>query len=280
MSLVKFSIVTPSFRQLSWLKRCVRSVADQGVSVEHIVQDAGTGAELESWARAQPTVQLFVEPDRGMYQALNRGLARASGDICAWLNCDEQYLPGTLARVERAFAENPHADLVAGDFLVLDASAHLLAFRKITPLRRAMILTDHLYAFTCAIFFRRSVFGDEMRFDENVKTIADGDWIARTLARGHRFAYVREYLSAFTFTGDNQSAQQSARAETARAQGALPLWMRAATPALRGVRRIEKLLAGAYRSGPIEYDVYALENDERRTHFRCEHPQFRYPTAG
>jgi glycosyltransferase involved in cell wall biosynthesis len=279
MARVKFSIVTPSFRQLPWLKRCVRSVADQGVDVEHIVQDAGTGPTLESWACAQPTVQLFVEPDEGMYQALNRGLARATGDICAWLNCDEQYLPGTLKRVERAFAENPGADLIAGDFLVLDPSAQLLAFRKITPLRRAMILTDHLYAFTCAIFFRRHVFGEGMRFDESVRTIADGDWIARALARGHHFAYVREYLSAFTFTGENQSAQQSARMETAHAQSRLPLWMRAAGPALRGVRRVEKLLAGAYRSGPIEYDVYASESDEQRTHFHCEQPQFRYPTA-
>ena len=279
MGAVQFSIITPSFQQLSWLKRCVRSVADQEVGVEHIVQDAGTGVELETWARAQPAVQLFVEPDSGIYQALNRGLARATGDICGWLNCDEQYLPGTLARVERTFAENPGANLVAGDFLVLDPEARLLAFRKITPLRRAMILTDHLYAFTCALFFRRSVFSDEMRFDERMKTIADGDWIARALARGHRFAYVREYLSAFTFTGENQSAQASARAETARAQQALPAWMRAAGPVLRGARRVEKLLTGAYRSGPIEYDVYAAENDECRTHFRCEHPNFRYPTA-
>jgi glycosyltransferase involved in cell wall biosynthesis len=215
-----------------------------------------------------------------MYQALNRGLARATGDICAWLNCDEQYLPGTLARVERTFAENPQADFVAGDFLVLDPASQLLAFRKITPLRRAMILTDHLYAFTCAIFFRRRVLSEDLRLDESVKTIADGLWIARALERGHRFAYVHEYLSAFTFTGGNQSAQETARAETMRAQQALPLWMRAAAPVLRGVRHAEKLLAGAYRSGPIEYDVYAGEDNPQRTHFRCAQPGFRYPTAG
>jgi glycosyltransferase involved in cell wall biosynthesis len=274
---VKFSIVTPSFRQLSWLKRCVRSVADQGLTLEHIVQDAGTGAELETWARAQPTVRLFVEPDTGIYQGLNRALARATGDVCGWLNCDEQYLPGTLARVEHAFEENPWADFVAGDFLVLDPEGQLLAFRKITPLRRAMILSDHLYAFTCAIFFRRGVFGDGMQFNESTRTIADGQWIAAALASGHRFAYVREYLSAFTFTGTNESAQASAREETSSAQQALPLWMRAAGPVLRGVRHVEKLLAGAYRSGPIEYDIYAREGDEQRTHFRCAQPGFRYP---
>jgi hypothetical protein len=75
-----------------------------------------------------------------------------------------------------------------------------------------------------------------MQFNESTRTIADGQWIAAALARGHRFAYVREYLSAFTFTGANESAQASARVETERAQRTLPMWMRAAAPLLRGVR--------------------------------------------
>src|SRR3954464_10648572 len=101
---MQFSIVTPSFRQLSWLKRAVRSVADQkGVEVEHIIQDAGTGPELETWVRENSNAQLFVEKDNGMYDAVNRGLARAQGEICAYLNCDEQYLPGTLEKVAQCF---------------------------------------------------------------------------------------------------------------------------------------------------------------------------------
>src|SRR4051794_13000425 len=64
---MRFSIVTPSFRQLAWLKRAVRSVADQqGVEVEHIIQDAGTGPELEEWVRTHSSARLFVEKDNGM----------------------------------------------------------------------------------------------------------------------------------------------------------------------------------------------------------------------
>ena len=100
MGPVQFSIVTPSFRQLPWLKRCVRSVADQGVNVEHIVQDAGTGPELESWAQTEQGVKLYVEPDSGMYQALNRGLARATADghgegASPWVGADDGEFPGT-----------------------------------------------------------------------------------------------------------------------------------------------------------------------------------------
>lgn len=274
---VKFSIVTPSYRQLAWLQRAVRSVADQGVEVEHIIQDAGTGPELETWVQGHSVTRLFVEKDRGMYDALNRGFDRATGDFCAYLNCDEQYLPGTLARVARAFAENPDADLIAGDFLILDADARLLAFRKVTPLRRTMILTDHLYAFTCALFFRRRVFTDGLRFDAELRTTGDGDWVARALARGHRARCVHGYLSIFTFTGENLGAQTEAREESARGRAGLPLWMRLAGPLLRPVRHGEKLLAGGYASPPISYEVYAAENDEVRTRLTCERPGFRYP---
>src|SRR3954469_14560936 len=216
---MRFSIVTPSFRQLAWLKRAVRSVADQqGVEVEHIIQDAGTGPELEEWVRTQSTAQLFVEKDNGMYDAVNRGLERATGEICAYLNCDEQYLPGTLARVAQCFAENPWADAVAGDYLVIGADNRLLSFRKVTPLRRAMIMTDHLYAFTCAIFFRRHVFTEGGKFNAELKDVADSQWVCEALSRGRKFALLHEYLTTFVFTGDNRSIQEQAKRETREAR--------------------------------------------------------------
>ena len=54
-----------------------------------------------------------------MYDALNRGLRRARGEICAHLNCDEQYLPGTLNRVAAIFEAQPEIDIVFGDALVV-----------------------------------------------------------------------------------------------------------------------------------------------------------------
>ena len=69
-----FSIVTPSFRNSAWLKLCIASVADQrGVAVEHIVQDAGSDDGTQDWLRTDSRVQAFIEPDQGMYDAVNRG---------------------------------------------------------------------------------------------------------------------------------------------------------------------------------------------------------------
>src|SRR5688500_889982 len=64
---VRFSIVTPSLRQLDWLKLAVRSVADQTVALEHVIQDGGTGPELETWVREHTSARLTAEPDHGMY---------------------------------------------------------------------------------------------------------------------------------------------------------------------------------------------------------------------
>lgn len=274
---MQFSIVTPSFRQLGWLKRAVRSVADQGVEVEHIVQDAGSGPELEQWVREHSSAQLFVEKDNGMYDAINRGFARATGEICAFLNCDEQYLPGTLERVARAFAENPWADAVAGDYLVLDPECQLLSFRKVTPLRRAMVLTDHLYAFTCAIFFRRRIFTDGVHFNAELKDVADGIWVAEVLRRGYRFALVPEYLSTFVFTGDNRSTQPLAKREIAGMRKTLSRPLQLAAPLLRAFRHVEKWRRGGYRAVPVAYEVYAADDAATRTRFLSEKPSFRYP---
>jgi glycosyltransferase involved in cell wall biosynthesis len=274
---MRFSIITASFRQLPWLKRCVRSVADQGVEVEHIIQDAGTGAELEAWVRSNSTARLFVEKDEGMYDAINRGIDRASGDIIGILNCDEQYLPEALKRVQEVFEATPAVSIVAGDCLVVDSEQQLLAFRKVTPLRPSMIATDHLYALTCAMFFRRSVFADGLRFDTTLRSVADGQLVCRALERGHRSTLFHQYLATFTWTGDNLSAQSISREEDARLRGALSPLLRLAAPLLRSWRHVERLLAGGYRSGPISYEVYVAEADLHRSPLTCERPSFRYP---
>src|SRR6266567_1943602 len=100
---MRFSIITPSFRSSGWLKLCLASVADQLVPVEHIVQDAGSDDGTLDWLPQDKRAKVYVEKDQGMYDAINRGLRRAKGDVLAYLNCDEQYLPGSLAAIASFF---------------------------------------------------------------------------------------------------------------------------------------------------------------------------------
>ena len=128
---MRISIVTPSFRNSDWLKLCVASVADQaGVEVEHIVQDAQSDDGTQEWLARDRRVQAYFEKDQGMYDAINRGWRRAKGEILAYLNCDEQYLPGALRAVEEFFRRRPQTDVVFADTVVVDKQGQFICCRK------------------------------------------------------------------------------------------------------------------------------------------------------
>jgi len=100
--------------------------------------------------RQNTQAQLHVESDAGMYDAINRGLKRATGDICAYLNCDEQYLPGTLRRVADYFEQHPEVDVVFGDSIVVDSELEPLAYRRVVMPRRWHTLLRPLGVLTCS----------------------------------------------------------------------------------------------------------------------------------
>lgn len=151
---MKFSVITPTRNAIDKLKRCVGSVRGQtGVAIEHIIQDACSTDGTPDWLAAQPDVLARSEPDAGMYDAINRGWGRASGDIFSWLNSDEQYLPGTLEKVAGVFERNPDVDLIYGDALVVDATGNLLAARREIRLSRTYIANSFLNAFHAPRFF-------------------------------------------------------------------------------------------------------------------------------
>lgn len=272
------SIVTPSFQQLDWLQLAISSVADQeGFAVEHIVQDAGTeGVEamfkevVGSSVRPHYTPKLFVEKDAGMYDAVNRALAKASGEICGYLNCDEQYLPGTLGRISSFFASRPKIDIVFGDVLIADRAGNALTYRRAIRPSARHIRLSHLNTFSCATFFRRRVLEQGHWLDPKWRSIGDAIWIHRMLKAGLRVAIYPELLSVFTLTGTNLSTDDPVSEQEKErwlAEAGAP------SPILRpwhvGLHRIRKLMAGAYRKRTFDYEIYTLQSPERRVRFRA-----------
>jgi len=91
---MNISVITPCCSQVDLLKLCSASIQDQlgDFKVEHLVHDSLSGPDFDDWASKQQFSNCISESDQGMYDAINRGFKRATGDIVAWLNCDEQYL--------------------------------------------------------------------------------------------------------------------------------------------------------------------------------------------
>ncbi len=157
---------------LPYLKRCVSSVRDQGLSgVQHIVMDGGSTDGTVEWLSTQPGVTTMSERDGGMYDALNKGFERSNGQIFAFLNCDEQYLPGTLKFVSDYFDAHPGVDALFGNALLMRPDGTHVAYRKTIPPRWPYILASHLYLLSCAMFFRSRVFADGHRFDTRYRIL-------------------------------------------------------------------------------------------------------------
>jgi hypothetical protein len=122
-ALPRISVVTPSLNQGRYLRQCIESVASQGYeNLELLVIDAGSTDESLAVIREhQSKISYWVsEPDRGQSDAINKGFARATGELVAWLNADDYYLPGALERVAEAYAADPAAPFYFGDGLRVD----------------------------------------------------------------------------------------------------------------------------------------------------------------
>lgn len=267
------SIVTPSYRQLDWLRLAIASVEDQtGVTIEHIVQDAGTEGIEDVLLRSKTadnsrySLKLFVEKDRGMYDAINRGLSKASGHICAYLNCDEQYLPSALAKVAEFFAANPEVEILFGDAILVDGNGGPFSYRRTVLPILSHVRYAHLNVPTCSIFFRRTILDRGFLFEPEWKIIGDQIWVENLLRAGTRMAVIPEPLAIFTFTGENLSETAQSLEEGARRRDSLPIGASLRKTIAVIWHRMRKLFAGAYRHRQIDIEIYTLKSPFARQH--------------
>jgi len=274
---VRFSIVTPSFRNSSWLKLCIASVADQGMAVEHIIQDAGSDDGTLDWLVRDSRVLACVEKDLGMYDGINRGFRKARGDILAYLNCDEQYLPGALAAVDNFFEHNPGIDVLFGDFVVVDGEGGYLFHRKVQTPLKYHTWVGHLPTFTCATFFRRKLIAEDgFYFDPKLRDVGDGEWVLRLLQRRVPMAVLRRFTSAFAMTGANMSARPNARREAQELFDSAPAWARKLKWMLVLQHRMRRLAGGIYFQKPFSYALYTQSSPDKRVVHQVTRPTFRW----
>jgi glycosyltransferase involved in cell wall biosynthesis len=263
---MNFSIITPSFRNSEWLKLCVASIADQqGVTLEHLVQDSCSDDGTQNWLPQDPRVKAFIEKDGGMYDAVNRGLRRASGDILAYLNCDEQYLPGALQAVGEAFEKNPEADIMLADTIVVDGQGRFICCRKsLVPWR--IFMWTYTPTLTSSIFFRRRVIEKyNLYFDTRWRDIADAMWIKDAMNLRLNMAVLRRYTSTFTETGENMNLKPNAIREKRLGARMTPAWARWFRGPLLQLHRARAVCSGLYWDKPFTYSLYTRSNPEQRT---------------
>jgi glycosyltransferase involved in cell wall biosynthesis len=292
-----FTIITPSFKQLDYLECCIASVADQqGIVVEHIVQDAGSpGVEefvektaerlLRQYGGERVTnleafellhlrtlngysLRIFKEKDSGMYDAVNKGLKKGTGKVCAYLNCDEQYLMGGLERVKSGLEKNGGWEVLYGGFLVVDGRGELITAQRPVKMSWAHVGTSHLANFTCATFFTREMLERERAyFDTQYKWCGDAVWTMERLKKGTKVGRLDRFTSVFVEAGSNQGIEREGLTEAKRIRDGLPSWVRWTSALWKLRHRVGKLLWGGYFPQRVSYGIFTKMELEKRRHF-------------
>lgn len=182
-NLPRISIITPCLNGERFIVDTIESVLRQGYpNLEHIVVDGGSTDATLSLLRRYGYLIVISEPDRGSHEAMNKGIARATGDVIAFMNVDDTYPDGTLLTIGTTFAANPAADIVLGDTVVYeDAMGSHRMVRFVFNHPRGIWLMECLFGNPGlnGCFFRRSVFEKVGLFNNDFHICADRDFFIR-----------------------------------------------------------------------------------------------------
>ena len=186
---VRFGVVTPTLNGERFLERTLRSIWSQRsatVEVDHVIVDGGSTDRTLEVASAFPSRTVVSTDDRGMYDAVNRGMSMVEGDIVGYINADDEIAPGAFGLIADALAAHPRAGWVCGRVAYIDAQGGTLG--RMQPVR--LSLRSYLgLGWSCipqqTVWVRRSFWERIGPFDIEFKNCGDYDWYARALRVQH-----------------------------------------------------------------------------------------------
>ncbi len=200
----KISIITPSFNQGQFIEQTIQSVLSQNYpNLEYIVMDGGsTDNTLDILKKYEDKLKWFSEKDKGQSDAINKGLKMAYGDIVAWLNSDDYYLPGTLAKVATFFDKNSQAKWVSGDYQIVDEKgkdihSFVIGYKRLLRLFNSYsTLSFANYIIQPSTFWRRELISEIGYLNEEYRYCMDYDLWLRFM-KNYPLHIIPSPLSAF-----------------------------------------------------------------------------------
>jgi glycosyltransferase involved in cell wall biosynthesis len=202
----RISVVTPSYNQAAYLEETIRSVLLQGYpNLEYIVVDGGSTDGTDAvLAKYEPWLSYWVsEKDRGQTHAINKGLARATGEIFNWINSDDLLTPGALVSVA---VEMGRSDCLAGAVVDFDpfGAEQLFVCRKLSPSR--LIAGQSVYH-QPGVWLRRALVAAAGGLQENFHYTFDWDLMIRYLAIARKVKYTSRILARFRLHPESKTVR-------------------------------------------------------------------------
>lgn len=202
--LPKISIITPSWNQGPFIERTITSVLSQGYpNLEYIVMDGGsTDGTIDILKKYEGRLLWTSEKDKGQADAINKGIARSTGDIIAYLNSDDVYEPGALNKVADHFSAHEETMWLTGQCRIIDEQDREI--RRLITAYKNFLLRHYSYSLLLvtnpvsqpATFWRRSVISDLGLFDETEHLVMDYDYWLR-VGKKYPLTVLNGYLASF-----------------------------------------------------------------------------------
>lgn len=191
---MRLSIITPTLNRAHFLEEAIESVRAQDFpDCEHLIVDGGsTDGTLEMLAR-HPHLRVVSEPDRGLYDAINKGFRLARGEVIGWLNSDDRFALGAFAAVLAAFAD-PAVETVSGTVEFFEwVGAEDVVIRRLAGAEERALNVRNVTLGIAAInarFFRRSFCARVGEFYLRHRIAADREWLLRAALLAPREAVI------------------------------------------------------------------------------------------
>ena len=214
--MLKISVITPSFNQAGFIGRTIESVQSQaGVGtafeLEHIVVDGGsTDGTVEILKGYGAALRWVSEKDEGQADALNKGLAMATGDVIGWVNSDDLYEPGALSAVAEAFEASAQTQWLYGKVKIVDAADReirrwITAYKNFRMRRYSYskLLAEN-WVSQMGVFWRASAGREAGAFRKDLHYCMDYNFWLRLGARWPG-VFVDRYLAAFRWYPSSKS---------------------------------------------------------------------------
>ncbi|WFB35625.1 glycosyltransferase family 2 protein [Kiritimatiellota bacterium B12222] len=219
---MKISIITPCYNAASFIEEGIQSILDQrqqGAELELIVVDGGSRdgtVEILQGFGDQIDV-LISEPDQGPADAINKGFALATGEVVAWLNADDCYLPNCLKRVGEAFEAHPEAVFVFGHCPIVNEAGDEIR-SGITRFKECFYPFSCRFTFQCinylsqpASFYRKSAIDVAGPLRLDLKAAWDYEFFLRLWRQGKGIRISKPALAQFCWHPGSISGQHFRR---------------------------------------------------------------------
>jgi len=213
MTLPRLTVITPSLNQVKYLERALCSVLDQDYpDLEYIVMDGGsTDGSVDILRRYRDRLAYWVsEPDEGQSWAINRAIERSTGEVIAYINSDDYYLPGAFAAALPLF-ERPTVRWVAGatEYREVDGTLETHWNPRTPPGLRGRWVREPWYVPQASSFWRRDVFDEFGLLREDLDFVFDTEFGLRVALGGVQPVTFDRSLAVRYLHGEAKSAERS-----------------------------------------------------------------------